>query len=445
MTYNVRAHSYVVGGLGITGQACVRFLTSNGAKVKAFDTRDTATVSEPLNVEITTGSLPDTFFDGIDTLVLSPGLPLNIAQVEQARAAGVEVIGDVELFARVNQTPAIGITGSNGKTTVTLLTTHLLKACGYKVMEAGNVGRPVLDTLCETLDVVVIELSSFQLETTSSLALRAATILNISDDHLDRHGDMQRYAAAKQRIFTHCNIPVNWRGHPTLAPVATNSAAVAYGLDESSEDFGLQDGFITFNGRALLNTADIPMTGQHNVLNVMTALALCHAFGAPLSMAARAVSSFQAAPHRCVEIANTNGVRWIDDSKATNVGATIAAIDGLSTANSSILLIAGGDAKGADLQVLQPYLAAYVTQVIALGKDAEKFKAVYPDTLLVDSMDSAVAKANALAQPGDIVLLSPACASIDMFKNYIHRADTFARAVAQFANTNRTTELGGCC
>ncbi|AMJ95532.1 UDP-N-acetylmuramoylalanine--D-glutamate ligase [Alteromonas stellipolaris] len=452
MTYNVRAHSYVVGGLGLTGQACVRFLKQQGAKVKAFDTRDTFNVSAPLNICVTTGSLPRDFFAGVDTLVLSPGLSLDIEQVIHAKACGVEVIGDVELFARLNSTPTIGITGSNGKTTVTLLTTHMLKACGYEVCEAGNVGRPVLETLPESvsqretqpLDVIVLELSSFQLETTSSLKLNAASILNISDDHLDRHGDMQHYTAAKQRIFSHCDTAVVWRGDYQVKPISACENTITYGLDASDTGFGLREGNITFDGEALLNSADIRLAGMHNILNVMASLALCQAFGAPLNKAALAVTSFTSAPHRCVEIANINGVKWIDDSKATNVGATIAAIEGLAPiTKGKIILIAGGDSKGADLSALKPALVESVSEVIALGKDAEKFSTIFDNTTLVSSMEMAVSAADLRAVSGDIVLLSPACASIDMFKNYMHRAQVFTDAVTHITASVKFTRDAG--
>ena len=452
MTYNVREHSYVVGGLGLTGQACVRFLKQQGAKVKAFDTRDTFNVSAPLNICVTTGSLPRDFFAGVDTLVLSPGLSLDIEQVIHAKACGVEVIGDVELFARLNSTPTIGITGSNGKTTVTLLTTHMLKACGYEVCEAGNVGRPVLETLPESvsqretqpLDVIVLELSSFQLETTSSLKLNAASILNISDDHLDRHGDMQHYTAAKQRIFSHCDTAVVWRGDYQVKPISACENTITYGLDASDTGFGLSEGNITFDGEALLNSADIRLAGMHNILNVMASLALCQAFGAPLNKAALAVTSFTSAPHRCVEIANINGVKWIDDSKATNVGATIAAIEGLAPiTKGKIILIAGGDSKGADLSALKPALVESVSEVIALGKDAEKFSTIFDNTTLVSSMEMAVSAADLRAVSGDIVLLSPACASIDMFKNYMHRAQVFTDAVTHITASVKFTRDAG--
>ena len=235
MSYNVREHSYVVGGLGVTGQACVRFLLQKKATVKAFDTRANFTpptsgldtdMQAFMADKVTSNALSEDYFDGVDTLVLSPGLAPNIEQVALAKSCGVEVIGDVELFARLN-TPenstaptkrVVGITGSNGKTTVTLLVNHLLKSCGVKSIEAGNVGRPVLEALQSDADVVVMELSSFQLETTSSLELEAATVLNISDDHLDRHGTLEAYIDAKHRIFDNAKSAVVWRDGEFVAP-----------------------------------------------------------------------------------------------------------------------------------------------------------------------------------------------------------------------------------
>ena len=453
MTYNLRSHSFVVGGLGLTGQACVRFLKANGAKVKAFDTRsNSASMASDLDVEVTTKSLPENYFEHVDTLVLSPGLALDIEQVKQAIACGVEVIGDVELFARLNTTPVIGITGSNGKTTVTLLTTHMLKTCGLSVTQAGNVGVPVLDTLSMSLDMIVLELSSFQLETTSTLALEAATILNVSDDHLDRHGSMAHYAAIKQRVFAHCNQAIVWRESEWVAPTNSNIKTISYGLDETHSGFGLRNSVITFNGKNILDTRDIGLSGTHNILNVMAALALCYAVGASLERAAQAVKTFKSAPHRCVEIAKLNGVTWIDDSKATNVGATLAAINGFSASTKGrIVLIAGGDGKGADFSVLKQPLKQHVAKVVALGKDAHQFSHIYANTSVVDSMYSAVKCAYEFAQPGDVVLLSPACASIDMFQNYAHRGQVFAEAVASLkcvhdeALSSEASPTGGVC
>ncbi|NDV90187.1 UDP-N-acetylmuramoyl-L-alanine--D-glutamate ligase [Alteromonas sp. 345S023] len=441
MSYNVRTHTYIVAGLGLTGQACVRFLLEQGAKVKAFDTRENVSLAPELDaigyeVEIAHGKLTPDYFKGVDTLVLSPGLSPNIEQVQQAKREGIEVIGDVELFARLNRTPVIGITGSNGKTTVTKLTEHLLNACGLNAVAAGNVGLPVLATLANQYDVIVLELSSFQLETTSSLQLHGACILNITEDHLDRHGSLTQYIAAKQRIFQHCRYAVVGRGEKYCQPNSPVEATIDYGLSETEQGFGVSEGVITLNGDALLNTDDITLAGMHNVLNVMAALALCYSLKTlvdiDIAYLARQVSTFISAPHRCIEIAQVNGVRWIDDSKATNVGATIAALEGLApTTGGNILLIAGGDAKGADLSPLKAAMKETVSQVFALGKDADKFVPLFANTRVVATMDEAVSAAYCAAKPNDVVLLSPACASIDMFDNYIHRAQVFAEAITR--------------
>ena len=496
MSYNVREHSYVVGGLGVTGQACVRFLLQKQATVKAFDTRANFTlVTDPdsdldtdmqafMAEKVTCTALSEDYFDGVDTLVLSPGLALNIEQVALAQKCGVEVIGDVELFARLNAstssaTPAkrvVGITGSNGKTTVTLLVNHLLKSCGVKSIEAGNVGRPVLEALQSDADVVVMELSSFQLETTSSLVLEAATVLNISDDHLDRHGTLEAYIDAKHRIFDNAKSAVVWRDGEFVAPyeqlitdakgiAASNAVSdgvsnaisneslaskniVEYGLGESTTGFAIasfdgddrarddeQSLYITFKGEKLIALSDIHLAGMHNVLNIMAALGICQQLGVSPVLAVKHLHSFKAAPHRCVEIARVNDIRYIDDSKATNIGATVAALEGLApTIQGKLILIAGGDAKGADIASLSPYLTKYVSHVFALGKDAHLFEKSFAHTTRVATMKDAVKAATRLAAPGDVVLLSPACASLDMFKNYMHRGDVFKQDVHDLHN-----------
>ena len=480
MSYNVREHSYVVGGLGVTGQACVRFLLQKQATVKAFDTRANFTlVTDPdsdldtdmqafMAEKVTCTALSEDYFDGVDTLVLSPGLALNIEQVALAQKCGVEVIGDVELFARLNAstsdaTPAkrvVGITGSNGKTTVTLLVNHLLKSCGVKSIEAGNVGRPVLEALQSDADVVVMELSSFQLETTSSLVLEAATVLNISDDHLDRHGTLKAYIDAKHRIFDNAKSAIVWRdgefvapdeqiiseaGEPLTGELSTGLLAsqhiIEYGLGESSNGFALSSSlieggqYLTFNGEKLIALSDIRLAGMHNVLNIMAALGICQQLGVAPELAVKHLHSFKAAPHRCVEIARVNNVRYIDDSKATNIGATVAALEGLApTIQGKLILIAGGDAKGADIASLSPYLTKYVSHVFALGKDAHLFEKSFAHTTRVATMKDAVKAATRLAAPGDVVLLSPACASLDMFKNYMHRGDVFKQDVHDLHN-----------
>ena len=503
MSYNVREHSYVVGGLGVTGQACVRFFLQKQATVKAFDTRANFTlVTDPdsdldtdmqafMAEKVTCTALSEDYFDGVDTLVLSPGLALDIEQVALAQKCGVEVIGDVELFARLNAstsdaTPAkrvVGITGSNGKTTVTLLVNHLLKSCGVKSIEAGNVGRPVLEALQSDADVVVMELSSFQLETTSSLVLEAATVLNISYDHLDRHGTLEAYIDAKHRIFDNAKSAVVWRDGEFVAPyeqlitdakgiaasnavsdgesnAASNEESLAskniveYGLGESTTGFAIasfdgddsarddeQSLYITFKGEKLIALSDIHLAGMHNVLNIMAALGICLQLGVSPALAVKHLHSFKAAPHRCVEIARVNDIRYIDDSKATNIGATVAALEGLApTIQGKLILIAGGDAKGADIASLSPYLTKYVSHVFALGKDAHLFEKSFAHTTRVATMKDAVKAATRLAAPGDVVLLSPACASLDMFKNYMHRGDVFKQDVHDLLNLHSQSD-----
>ncbi|WP_420933648.1 UDP-N-acetylmuramoyl-L-alanine--D-glutamate ligase [Alteromonas sp. A081] len=460
MTYNVREHSYVVGGLGVTGQACVRFLLEQGANVKAFDTRPTAssimasipesmqkTMQASMKGNMETAPLSAAFFDNVDTLVLSPGLSPDIEQVKLARQCGVEVIGDIELFARLNTKPVVGITGSNGKTTVTLLTTHLLNSLGVKAIAAGNVGLPALDTLDSDADVIVLELSSFQLETTSSLLLSAATILNLSDDHLDRHGSFEHYALAKHRIFNNASQAIVWRDGHHVAPHSSSVPQLHYGLGAAQEGFGVTDSTeeqqLTFNGTPLCSLSSIHLAGTHNVLNVMASLGLCHALSKShvfnksnvleitVQAAANHIGSFRSAPHRCVEIAN-NGVRFIDDSKATNVGATIAALEGLApVTQGKLILIAGGDAKGANINALSPYLNQFVSHVFAIGKDAALFTTAFANTVISSSLHEAVKNACKVANAGDVVLLSPACASIDMFNNYMHRGVVFKQAVEE--------------
>lgn len=420
----------VVAGLGMTGQSVVRFLTETGASVKVWDTRPDARVPDNITVPVTAGEVPPGYWENVDTLVLSPGISPSHPSVKSAALSGVEVIGDIELFARLSRTPAFGITGSNGKTTVTLLLTHILNQAGLKACAAGNVGRPVLDTIGEGFDYMVLELSSFQLETTSSLNLLAATILNVSDDHLDRHGTMAAYANAKQRIFAHCQHAVIWQGHPETIPQSHVAERTLYQAGESKTGFGFVNQAITWQGKAVLPMSEVKLVGTHNVLNIQAALAMALVAGVSIETACDGVKTFEPAPHRCVEIANTQGVRWIDDSKATNAGATLAALEGLGRDKTGkLILIAGGDGKGADLSVLREPLLQYVDLVLTIGKDGRQISELIPGAHYLPDLPSAVQLAAQQAEPGDMVLLSPACASIDMFNNYAHRARVFAEAV----------------
>ncbi|MEG3765648.1 UDP-N-acetylmuramoyl-L-alanine--D-glutamate ligase [Alteromonas sp. 14N.309.X.WAT.G.H12] len=422
----------VVAGLGLTGQSVVRFLTGLGVTVNVWDTRTEAAVPSWIDVPVTLGMVDAQFWTGTDMLILSPGISPAHPGVSLAREAGVEVIGDIELFARLSRTPLLGITGSNGKTTVTLLLTHILTGAGLKACAAGNVGRPVLDTLGENWDALVLELSSFQLETTSSLGLQGATLLNISDDHLDRHGSLVEYADTKQRIFLHCEHAVVWRDHDECMPHSSVATTTRYGLDNTNTDFGFRDNAITWQGKPILNMAEVKLVGTHNVLNIQAALGLSQIAGVPLDEACNSVKSFEPAPHRCVQISQRGGVHWIDDSKATNVGATLAALEGIGKQKKGkLILIAGGDGKGADLSVLQSALLRYVDVLITLGKNGPDIASLFHDVHPVSDLPTAVRLASEQAVAGDTVLLSPACASIDMFENYRHRAEVFANAIAE--------------
>lgn len=435
-----RSQWYVVAGLGKTGLSCVRYLQQQGLPFKVWDTRADFTVTDELarqvNAGITCGALPQDYWQGVTHLVLSPGIATDLPAVLEAKCAGVAVIGDIELFAKAVAHPVIGITGSNGKTTVTLLTTHILKQLGFNAIAAGNVGLPALDSLDEQADISVLELSSFQLETTHSLQLVAGAILNISADHLDRHHSLAAYSAAKQRIFDHCQTAVVNRDDASTQPCQAVGRLIAVGNTPATQGFGWQAAQqqITFNGEPVLDMRDTALVGMHNVLNIQTALALVSVLSDDIRGAAEAVKSFEPAPHRCSKVADVAGVSFIDDSKATNIGATQAALAGLTPSlQGKLILIAGGDAKGADLTELAPLLDKHVDIVIALGRDGRILSEIAQQGFYVNSLEDAVTKAFSLATAGDTVLLSPACASLDMFTSYQHRAEVFCRAVQELS------------
>lgn len=428
------ANNFVVAGAGITGMSCVRYLLDQGKSVKLWDTRPEASVPDTFTIEVTCGELPAGYWQDADVLVVSPGISPALPAIQDAAASGLKVVGDIELFAQAIHCPVIGVTGSNGKTTVTLLATHILEHLGIKAIAAGNVGLPALDALALAPQAVVLELSSFQLETTESLSLHAATLLNISADHLDRHGTFEAYREAKQRIFAHAACAVTHRDDPETNPNNISIRCIETGLTQSQTGFGWDatSQEILYNGDPLLTLSDTQLVGLHNVLNIQAALALVSALDVDLSEAAEAVKTFSPAPHRCAKIAVKGGVSYIDDSKATNIGATEAALTGLAPSlTGRLVLIAGGDAKGADLSELKPLLDEHVDVVIALGRDGKVLSDIADNGHYVATLPDAVNLAASLTQPGDTVLLSPACASLDMFKNYQHRADVFVSAIGE--------------
>lgn len=434
----------VIVGLGKTGVAVARYLQARGERFAVTDSRvqppglDELKTINP-QVHCLLGDISAELCSKAARIILSPGIALSHPALHQARAAGVEIIGDIELFVREARSPIVAITGSNGKSTVTALTAHLLNHAHKRALIGGNFGTPALDLLSEAKpDFYVLELSSFQLETTHSLSAAAAAVLNISEDHMDRYADITAYAEAKARIYHRAKVAVfNADDRETQRELERAKHRVAFSLLDENADYAL----VRINGKHWLSAHQepfisqtaLPLQGDHNAANVLAAVALCEAVGLPVEKLRDGLRSFQGLPHRCVLVREREGVRYFNDSKATNVGSALAAINGLSNVVAGkIVLIAGGDAKGQDLSPLTTVLRQHVSAMILIGKDANRLAAISPEpvtTLHADSLHQAVALASAHAQAGDVVLLSPACASLDMFKDYADRGDQFTRLV----------------
>jgi UDP-N-acetylmuramoylalanine--D-glutamate ligase len=424
----------VVVGMGLTGLSCVQFLSRQGAQVSAMDSRKELTLA--LDIPLYFGDFDAARLCHADLIVVSPGVSLQHPAIAEASAAGVSVIGDIELFARFNTLPVIAITGSNGKSTVTHLVVQMCQAAGMRVLMGGNIGVPALDLLNQDADIVVLELSSFQLETTYSLRPLAATVLNICDDHLDRHGSLENYQKIKQRIYQHAQHTVINRDDP-LTYLPGRNADASFGLSPSHEQFcwDKTSASIYYQGTALLAAKDCLLVGAHNMQNIMAAAALVSFAGVDRQAMCHGGSRFGGLPHRCQTVSMFKHVRWINDSKATNVGATLAALEGIIEACvGRLILIAGGEGKGADFSPLSNLLNNAVSVLITLGKDGDKIAALKMGAIKVGSLQEAVQVAAQHAQANDTVLLSPACSSLDMFNNYMHRGECFAQAVEALAS-----------
>ncbi len=438
----------LVLGLGKTGLSCARWLRAQGALVAVADSRPKPPGLDPLRAELpdlavfTGGFQPDVFAVA-DRLVVSPGVPVAEPLIQAALARGVPVVGDIELFAQAATAPVIAITGSNGKSTVTTLVGLMARLAGVRVAVGGNLGDPALDLLDPRIELYVLELSSFQLETTASLKPRAATVLNLSPDHMDRYPDYAAYVAAKARIYRGAEVAVVNRddGPAAAIPHAGSELGFTLGAPGGPDDFGLltlADGVWLARGeRPLIPAADIGIAGRHNLANALAALALASAADLPETAMIEALRSFRGLPHRSVLVGERDGVRWYDDSKGTNPGATVAALDGLVEpgAPGLVVLIAGGDGKGADFAPLRPAVERAARAVVLIGRDAPLIQAVLAGAaplLHAADMTEAVRLAAGAARPGDSVLLSPACASFDMFDNYEHRGRVFAEAVQRW-------------
>jgi UDP-N-acetylmuramoylalanine--D-glutamate ligase len=393
------------------------------------------------------GSFDEKLLCSASEIVISPGMSLKIPELQAAIAEGVSIVGDIELFARAVTKPVIAITGSNAKSTVTTLVGEMAIACGLTPAVGGNLGVPVLELLNnDAIDVFVLELSSFQLETTSSLKPVAATVLNVSHDHMDRYTTLAEYHQVKQRIYRHAkSIIINRQDVLTQPPLAKEANVISFGIDSSDmRNFGvlLQENnvFLSYKFAPLLSTEGMQIKGRHNYANALAALALGTAANFDMNGMLEALKTFKGLPHRCEYIATVNGATYINDSKATNVGATLAAIDGFSTsvasARKNIILIAGGDGKDADFSPLVNAVKRSVKTLILIGRDA----GILHDALhhvvtcvTVDSLKDAVKQAANIAEKDDVVLLSPACASFDMFSGFEDRGRQYSAVVRELA------------
>jgi UDP-N-acetylmuramoylalanine--D-glutamate ligase len=447
--------SVLVLGAGDTGISVAAYLRRVGARVRVADSRADSRTAAPgvdrllaLDCDVVSGPFTDTLFSNAELVVASPGVavagPACHPAIARAIAQGKTFVGDIELFAweqqaltkTGNKTKVIGITGSNGKSTVTAMAGSICAHAGLKTVVAGNIGLPVLDALAATArdgapDVYVLELSSFQLETTSSLKLDTAAMLNLSQDHMDRYATMDDYAAAKKRIFKHAAHQVlNREDAASMAMV--NGPFTTFGVDTAltSSDFGIAGDALVEGAQTLMPVAEMPVAGLHNAANALAAFALCRAVGVERTHLADAMRAFKGLPHRVENVGVVGGVTFYDDSKGTNVGSTVAALNGM---RAPVVLIAGGEGKEQDFAPLAEPIRKRARAVVLIGKDARLIESAITsarvNTVHAASMQEAVERAFACASAGDAVLLSPACASFDMFKNYQHRGEVFADAV----------------
>jgi UDP-N-acetylmuramoylalanine--D-glutamate ligase len=441
-------HFRIVVGLGKSGMSLVRFLANRGVSFAVADTREhppeLATLRRDYpQVEVRCGALDVEFLCRADELYVSPGLALATPALQQAAMRGVKLSGDIELFARNAKAPIVAISGSNAKSTVTTLVGEMAAAAGKRVAVGGNLGTPALDLLSDDVELYVMELSSFQLETTDQLGAEVATVLNISEDHMDRYSGLPAYHLAKHRIFRGARqVVVNRQDALTRPLIGEGVPCWTFGLNKPDRNgFGLREEngekYLAFQFDNLLPVRELKIRGGHNQANALAALALGHAVGLPFDAMLASLKTFAGLVHRCQWLRELNGVNYYDDSKATNVGAALAAIEGLGAdIDGKLVLIAGGDGKGADFTPLKAPVAAHCRAVVLLGRDADLLAATFGDSVplvRVTTLEEAVQRAADIAQEGDAVLLSPACASLDMFNNFEERGQLFARAVGDLS------------
>jgi len=449
--------------LGRTGFSCARYLNKRGWRVAVTDTRAqppqlARLLALDAAIEVRAGGLDARLLEGALCVVVSPGVALADPFFIEARRRGLEIVGDIELFARAADAPVAGITGTNGKSTVTTLVGRMAQRAQLRVRVGGNLGEPALDLLdaedplvraqrgagdapvsAGSAQLYVLELSSFQLETTYSLDLVAAAVLNVSADHLDRYASLEAYAAAKARIFARCDTAVINLDDPLVASMPRpGQRTLSFSLRATiGADYALAEQarqwWLTRRGVPLLKVADMKLAGGHNAANALAALALGEALDLPLAAMILELKSFAGLPHRSQWVADVGGVAYINDSKGTNVGATLAAVAGMS---APVVLIAGGEGKNQDFTPLGPALRGKLRHAVLIGRAAAEIARALAGVCTVErcaTLEDAVRAAARAAQPGDAVLLSPACASLDMFTDYTHRGTLFVQAVRRLA------------
>lgn len=440
--------SYLVIGLGKTGLSIARYLADKQIPFMMYDTREDAPglaefQAEFPHVSTYLGEFPEALIPNVTDIIASPGIPLELPLIQKALNTGAELYGDIECLAREIKAPVIAITGTNGKSTVTTLVGDMAKAAGFKVAVGGNIGTPVLDLLRDSqhYDLWVLELSSFQLDLTQSLEPLASTILNVSPDHLDRHHNMAAYVRAKQRIYCGTQLALYNNEDEVTKPDAALFGSIQHRSFGQKTPEGSDWGIIEYQNKRYLSKGAEPLfpvdslliKGVHNWLNALAAAALADAAGVNKEAIIQVLQRYSGLPHRCQWVRSLDGVDWINDSKGTNIGATISAIQGIGAAmTGKIVLIAGGQGKGADFTELREVVNAYVRSLVVLGEDADKIEAALRQTvplISVKSLEEAVEKARIEAKPGDVVLLSPACASLDMFRDFNHRGEQFTAIV----------------
>jgi UDP-N-acetylmuramoylalanine--D-glutamate ligase len=425
---DLRGKTVLILGLGDTGLSVARWVTHRGGTPRVADTRAEPPRKKDYAGELHTGPFKASLLKDVALICVSPGLPRSEPLLQQRH---IPVVGDIELFAWENKAKVIAVTGTNGKSTVTALTGHLLRTAGVDCEVAGNIGPAVLEACLERKTppaAWVLELSSYQLETTWSLNPDAAAMLNLSEDHLDRYRDLGEYADAKARIFQGSGVQVLNRDDPYSCGMAiAERARMTFGLGEPGPawDWGLRNDELVQGERAFFARRDLPVHGAHNVANALAACALACSFGVSHEKLAEGLRTFKGLRHRLERVAVRDGVDWYDDSKGTNVGATLAALSGLG---KKVVVILGGDGKGQDFSPLKEAVREFASHVLLIGRDAPLIeKAVGGERC--DTLEEAVSRAAKLAKPGEAVLLSPACASFDMFRDYRHRGEVFAAAV----------------